>query len=267
MPLIRKYEKYNPGEVLSSYFNRDEYDFLFSSKVDTAASTAVFGLLRSLKEVGSSVMEVFSGSATSYDPARAGEIQRFATMYSAGFQTMLGLSKAVTGDVYSGTYNALLGILGVSCSREGKSKDMLKTYTVITFINGCVQAMEVVQMTLAGVPLFGHGMSAAISVGHTISILNPCASFLGAFVSWQYIKSAKQQYLLALAHYQLQMLMMQQQQQALQVLSIQSPLVGDRDLKRLPPIEELEEENDEIFREGTGGSENCRIECPKQVCD
>jgi hypothetical protein len=255
MSLIRKHDRYNPGEVLSTLVNRDEYDFLFSRKTTSVATNVASEFLRSVKDVGLGIVELLSGSSVSGDPSKAGELNRIATQYSAGFQALLGISKALTGDVYSGAYNTLLGVLGVSCSREGKSKDMLKTYTVITFINGCVQAMEVVQISLAGIPLFGHGMSAYIATGHVVSILNPFASFLGAYVSWQFIKAAKHQYLLALANYQLQMLMMQQQQQMFNAATTQQQAIANRDLKRLPPIYEIEDENN-ICREDTGGSEN-----------
>ena len=152
----------------------------------------------------------------------------------------------------------LLGILGVSCSREGKSKDMLKTYVVITFINGCVQAMEVVQVSLSGIPLLGHGLSWAVGAGHAITLLNPCASFIGAYLSWQYVKAAKQQYMLSLAHYQLQMLMMHQQQQMMQAVALQQQSLGVGGMKRLPPIAEDAEEDPTSG--GTGGSNNQRIE-------
>ena len=260
MPLIQKHDGYNPGKILSTICYRDEYDFLFSRKTESVASTALIGFVSSVREIGTSIVELFRGNGPSYDPVRAGEIQRVATQYSAGFQALLGISKALTGDVYSGAYNTLLGVLGVSCSREGKNREMLKTFTVISFINGCVQAMEVVQISLAGIPLIGYGMPSIASAGHLISILNPFASFLGAYVSWQLIKASKEQYLLSLAHYQLQMLMMQQQQQMVQAAAMQECAISDRGAKRLPPIYEIEEENSECCREGTGGSENHLVE-------
>jgi hypothetical protein len=248
-----QHEKYNPSVVLSNSVNREEYDFLFSNKTEDSASTTLESLVNSVKDVGSGFVELFVGNAN-HDPSRVGEAHRVAAQYAAGFQSFLGLAKMLSGDVYSGFYNSLLGVLGVSCSREGKSKDMLKTYVVISFINGCVQVMEVFQASLSGVPLIGHGLPFLVNVSHYTTILNPVASFMGAYLSWQYIKAAKQQYMLALAHYHLQMLMMHQQQQMMQVAASQQRALGQADIKTLPPISE-DDEHQELC-EATGGSEN-----------
>jgi hypothetical protein len=255
MKLVEVHTHYNPSRILSDMNHRDEYDFLFSRKQGSSTETFLSTTLNRVKEVGSGIVEVFTGNNAA-DPARLGEMQRVSTQYAAGFQSCLGIAKVLTGDVYSGGYNALLGVLGVNCSREGKSKDMLKTYLVISFINGCVQVMEVVQMSLAGIPIFGHGMPLLIGAGHIISLLNPCASFIGAYLGWQYIKATKQQYLLSLAQYQLQMLMMHQQQQMMQATVMQQKSL--KNPKRLAPIDETSEESG--IPEGTGGSHNQVLE-------
>ncbi len=206
-------------------------------------------IITSMKDVGQAFVEIFAGDPTS-DPGKIGELQRVGTTYAAGFQASLGLAKVCTGDIYSGVYNTLLGVLGVTCSRPGKSKEMLKTYVVITFINGCVQAMEVVQIVLLGIPLFGHGMPFVVGATHIVTVLNPVASFIGAYIGWQCIKAAKHQYMVALAQYHIQMLMMQHQQQMAQALP-QQPL----HTKRLPPITEVPEGEDEIL-DCTGGSQS-----------
>jgi hypothetical protein len=253
MTVLVQHGKYNPSLVLSSVANRDEYDYLFSRKAEDKAGSALGSLVNSFCDVGAGFVEIFAGSSNQ-DPSRVGEAHRIAGQYAAGFQSLLGVTKMISGDVYSGVYNSLLGILGVSCTREGKSKDMLKTYVVISFINGCVQAMEVFQATLSGMPLIGHGLPFMVGVSHYTSLLNPVASFVGAYLSWQYIKAAKQQYMLSLAHYHLQMLMVHQQQQMMEAAATQQRALGHMDLKRLPPISE-DDENSEIV-EGTGGSEN-----------
>ena len=241
--------KYNPSVVLSNPNYRDEYDYLFSVKSETSESSTLNSLVSSVCDVGAGFIEIFAGSPNQ-DPSRIGEAHRVAGQYAAGFQSLLGVSKMVSGDIYSGLYNSLLGVLGVSCTREGKSKDMLKTYVVISFINGCVQAMEVFQASLSGMPLLGHGMPYLVTMSHYTSLFNPIASFVGAYLSWQYIKAAKQQYMLALAHYHLQMLMVHQQQQMMQAAATQ----GISDVKRLPPISEDDETTEESG--ATGGSDN-----------
>ena len=252
MTQVLKHETYNPSRILANSSNRDEYDFLFSQKCnETESSLSLFS--KSLRDIATGFTELVSGTEKT-DPSKLGEMNRVATQYAAGFQAFLGITKMISGDVYSGVYNSLLGVLGVSCSREGKSKDMLKTYVVITFINGCVQVLEVAQASLSGLPLLGHGLPLLVKIGHLTSLLNPCASFVGAYLGWQFIKATKQQYMLALAHYQLQLLMMHQQQQMMQAAQIQQGFSGGVELKRLPPIVEDEEEIE--VSEATGGSEN-----------
>jgi hypothetical protein len=252
MPVrIELSSKYNPSIVLSSALNRDEYDSLFSSKGSSSSLSFLDTTLVNLKDIASSFVDIFLGNPL-IDPGRIGELQRVGTMYAAGFQSSLGIAKVFTGDIYSGVYNLLLGVLGVSCSREGKNREMLKTYVVISFINGCVQAMEVLQISLVGIPLFGHGVPLLVSGAHVITLLNPVASFIGAYLGWQYIRAAKQQYMLALANYHLQMLLMQQHQQMMGQASQLQAL--DPELKRLPAIEE--EVEDEAIIECTGGTES-----------
>jgi hypothetical protein len=253
MPVkIRRSDGYNPSIVLSSPINKDEYDHLFSSKGQSTSQSFIDSTVATLKDIGVSFMDMFVGNPL-MDPGRIGELQRVGTMYSAGFQSSLGVAKILTGDIYSGVYNTLLGVLGVSCSREGKNREMLKTYIVISFINGCVQAMEVFQVSLVGIPMFGHGVPLLLAGAHVITILNPVASFVGAYLGWQYVRAAKQQYMLALANYHLQMLMIQQHQQMMQQSTQVHGSVGG--LKPLPGIEEVDESEDTI-RECTGGTES-----------
>jgi hypothetical protein len=252
MPFVIKiHSNYNPGSVYSDLKNREEYDNLFSNKAGNMATSALESLVSSVKEVGQAFIDMLAADLTS-DPGKVGELQRIGTTYAAGFQACLGLAKACTGDIYSGVYNCLLGALGVSCSRPGKSREMLKTYVVITFINGCVQAMEVVQIVLLGIPMFGHGMPFVVTAGHVITLLNPVAAFMGAYIGWQCVKAAKHQYMLTLAQYHIQMLMMQQHQQMVQTAGQQ------QGVKRLPAIEEVPEEDESII-ECTGGSQSAAV--------
>jgi hypothetical protein len=81
-------------------------------------------------------------------------------------------------DLYSGTYATLLGVLGFNTSRSDRHPDLFKTYLVITFINGCVQGMEV----------FGN-----ILAGHlTLSLAFPFLLSNGiAYLGWLYVKKQK----------------------------------------------------------------------------
>ena len=81
-------------------------------------------------------------------------------------------------DLYSGTYATLLGVLGFNTARSDRHPDLFKTYLVITFINGCVQGMEVF-----GNFLVGH---ASLAVAFPFLLSNGIA-----YLGWLYVKKQK----------------------------------------------------------------------------
>jgi len=106
---------------------------------------------------------------------------RIALIGLSSTQILLGAHSVISGDLYGGTYAALLGVLGFNTSRGERTPEMFKTYLVITFINGCVQGMEVFQMMLVGAPIAGH-----LSV-----YLAPVVSSLASYIGWMYVKKQK----------------------------------------------------------------------------
>ena len=93
-------------------------------------------------------------------------------------QSALGVRQMLTGDLYGGCYASLLGVLGFNTVRAEKHSELFKTYLVITFINGCVQGMEVFQLLVVGAPL----------ASHLVTVIAPTVSGLAAYIGWQYVK-------------------------------------------------------------------------------
>jgi hypothetical protein len=81
-------------------------------------------------------------------------------------------------DLYSGTYATLLGILGFNTGRSDRHPDLFKTYLVITFINGCVQGMDV----------FGNALIGHYSLGLAGPFLLSNAI---AYLGWLFVKKQK----------------------------------------------------------------------------
>lgn len=124
-------------------------------------------------------------------------------------QGSLGLVRICLGDVYQGAYALLLATLGFNARRPGPASNWLKTYVLITFINGTMGSIDLVQnMLLQNYPVFLLSLPVAVNLQHLVQLLVPGTSFLGAYCGWQHIKMQRR---VAMEQYQRQLLMMMQQ--------------------------------------------------------
>merc|ERR1719224_333339 len=93
------------------------------------------------------------------------------------------------GDVFSGAYALLLATLGYNSRRPGPASNWLKTYVLITFINGTMSGIDLIQQTLLGNYLgITPALPLAVNCAHLVTIMVPWVSFLGAYCGWQHIK-------------------------------------------------------------------------------
>lgn len=106
---------------------------------------------------------------------------RVALISLSTIQSSIGLTSILSGDLYGGAYATLLGVLGFNTSRNERANEMFKTYLVITFINGCVQGMEVFQLILVGAPF----------AGHLAAYAAPVVSGLASSIGWMYVKKQR----------------------------------------------------------------------------
>ena len=162
---------------------------------------------------------------------------RVALVGLSGMQVLLAFHSILAGDLYGGTYAGLLGVLGFNTSKAERSSEMFKTYLVITFINGCVQGMEVFQLVLMGAPF----------LEHSTSYIAPVVSSLASYIGWMYVK--KQKKMLTDPEYAPQI-------REEHMRSIEAAWVAQQTGKipgsnRLPIIEE---EEDTVAEAATGGS-------------
>jgi len=105
-------------------------------------------------------------------------------------QGSMGVVRILLGDVFGGCYTLLLATLGFNARRPGPASNWLKTYVLLTFINGTMSSIDLVQskllqtfpvVQLAALPL-------SVNMLHAAQLLVPAISFFGAYCGWQHIK-------------------------------------------------------------------------------
>lgn len=195
--ILYKGGTYNPSQVLSVKENIEEYEYMFGSKgdlpFDETQVESLFGhLMKSvLKAVG-----VWEEDRTAVPHVNT-EHLRYLTQGIAGLEGCLSAYKMYSGDWYNGLYGTMLSVLGIASSRTGVNPDMLKTFVVISFINGCVQVLDASAFMLSG--------ATGAPPAHVIyTIAAPILSMAVTFAGWEYITVVKHRY----AFYQYQYLCM-----------------------------------------------------------
>lgn len=170
----------------------------------TTAGGALPGGLKSLSSLGQ------------WDPVEHLSLEDLekGILVATFIQGSLGLIRICLGDVFSGSYTLLLATLGYNSRRPGPSSNWLKTYVLITFINGTMGGIDIAQSMLIGnFPIIHYALPARLNLMHAVQLLVPGASFLGAYCGWQHFK--KQQKVAVQAyHQQLQQQMMMLMEQA-----------------------------------------------------
>mmetsp|Transcript_55696 Transcript_55696/g.129702 ORF Transcript_55696/g.129702 Transcript_55696/m.129702 type:complete len:433 (-) Transcript_55696:104-1402(-) len=108
-------------------------------------------------------------------------------------QGSLGLLRICLGDVFNGCYSLLLATLGFNSRRPGPASSWLKTYVLITFINGTMGSVDLLQsMLLQNFPVILPTLPLAVNIIHAVQLVAPSVSFMGAFCGWQHLKIQRQ---------------------------------------------------------------------------
>merc|ERR1712050_779621 len=92
-------------------------------------------------------------------------------------QGSLGLFRICLGDVFSGSYTLLLATLGYNSRHPGPASNWLKTYVLITFINGTMGGIDLVQQgLLQNFPVVMASLPLRVNLMHTVQLLVPGVS-------------------------------------------------------------------------------------------
>lgn len=104
-------------------------------------------------------------------------------------QGSLGLLRICLGDFFSGSYTLLLATLGYNSRHPGPASAWLKTYVLISFINGTMGHIDLVQnMLLHNFPALQLSLPISVNLMHVVQLLVPGVSFCGAYFGWQHLK-------------------------------------------------------------------------------
>merc|ERR1719265_59654 len=131
-------------------------------------------------------------SLAKLDPEAEPELQRRLLVLTFA-QGSLGLARICSGDVYAGSYMLLLATLGYH-SRFPEASNWLKTYVLITTINGTMSSVDLLQNYLNDTfPAVSAVLPLRANISHTVFMLSPVIAFLGGYYGWQYVKCLRRQ--------------------------------------------------------------------------
>ena len=79
------------------------------------------------------------------------------------------------------------------CSRTVQNRCVsaprLKTYILITFINGTVGTVDLFQSILVGnYPIISYNLARKVNIAHLVQLCVPFVSFMGACIGWEYVQ-------------------------------------------------------------------------------
>eukprot|EP00397_Hematodinium_sp_SG-2012_P035697 GEMP01038437.1.p1 GENE.GEMP01038437.1~~GEMP01038437.1.p1 ORF type:complete len:345 (+),score=83.14 GEMP01038437.1:182-1216(+) len=133
------------------------------------------------------------------------ETHKRGVLVATFLQGSFGLIRMSMGDIYGGIYAILLATLGYNSLIPGPAANWLKTYVLITFINGTVGVVDLFQQTLVmNYPVLSLALPLSVNAAHFLTLAVPIVSFSGAYFGWEYIKAQKE-VLVAMRQRELQM--------------------------------------------------------------
>lgn len=107
-------------------------------------------------------------------------------------QGSLGLLRMCLGDFFSGAYTLLLATLGYNSRHPGPASAWLKTYVLISFINGTMGHIDLIQNALLqNFPVVAASLPLSVNLMHLVQIVVPGVSFCGAYFGWQHLKAQR----------------------------------------------------------------------------
>mmetsp|Transcript_83563 Transcript_83563/g.174798 ORF Transcript_83563/g.174798 Transcript_83563/m.174798 type:complete len:311 (-) Transcript_83563:107-1039(-) len=126
--------------------------------------------------------------------------------YTTLIQGSIGLARICNGDVFTGIYAVLLSMVGFNARHPGPSSGWLKTYVLITFINGSMSSIDCIQhMLLGDYPMLLASLPLKVNMAHAIQVATPLVNFLGAYAGWESLQVQRRMQIQA---YQQQMMAM-----------------------------------------------------------
>merc|ERR1719240_1957205 len=92
------------------------------------------------------------------------------------------------GDLDGGAVQSLLALLGMYTSTE-TGKKYLPTYCFVTFVNGSIQLLTLVDVVpFYHGPLLSSKLPAIVNLAHACVLAAPCVSFAGFYCAFRYLQ-------------------------------------------------------------------------------
>lgn len=126
-------------------------------------------------------------------------------------QGSLGLLKIGLGDFIGGAYTLLLATIGFNSRRAGPTLlHLLKTYVMMSFLNGMMSSIDLLQnLLMHNLPVILMSLPMSVNLTHVVQMVGPTVSFAGARVGWYHIEKQQDMALEASMAYYRQLAAMQ----------------------------------------------------------
>ena len=96
------------------------------------------------------------------------------------------------GDLLSGAMKAIFAGLGFYISQMDDGMTILPSFTVVSFVNGCIAMLSTFErMSARRTPLFSGLMPLYLNYVHLEQLAHPLLCFAGAYMGWQIIKELR----------------------------------------------------------------------------
>lgn len=132
-----------------------------------------------------------STSAMSFLSEDAKNFVKGITFVSMG-QGTLAIVDLMFGDLLSGFMKGIFAGLGFYISTMEDGVNVLPSYTVVSFVNGCITLLSAFeQMSARRSPMFSGVMPLYLNYMHLSQLAHPLLCFAGAYMGWQIIKELR----------------------------------------------------------------------------
>ena len=132
-----------------------------------------------------------SSAAMSFLSEDAKNFVKGITYVSVGQGTM-AIVDVMFGDLLSGFMKGIFAGLGFYISTMEDGVNVLPSYTVVSFVNGCITLLSAFeQMSARHTPMFSGVMPLYLNYIHLTQLAHPLLCFAGAYMGWQIIKELR----------------------------------------------------------------------------
>ena len=132
-----------------------------------------------------------SASATALLSEDGKNFMKGITYVSIG-QGTLAMFDLMFGDLLAGSMKGVFAGLGFYISQMDDGMTILPSYTVVSFVNGCITLLSTFErMSARRTPLFSGIMPLYLNYLHLEQLLHPLLCFAGAYMGWQIIKELR----------------------------------------------------------------------------